>query len=123
MVATFCLRLAFGLIGSLLLLSTAQVHPRFFRVQYLTPLALLAAAGFFLYPAADPAVWIALGLSVGCAFAGSIIWHVEGHPCQRAILGIAVLSLGTALVLGGQTLRGETDSPWLVADDLASACI
>ena len=57
MVATFCLRLACGLVLALMVLVPAQVPPRFFRVQYLTALGLSAVAGFFLRELADVRLW------------------------------------------------------------------
>ena len=47
MLAIFCLRLALGLIAALLLLSPAQVNPRFFRTHFLTTLGLTAVATAF----------------------------------------------------------------------------
>src|SRR4051812_26520739 len=41
MVATFCLRLALGMIAPMLVLPIAIVPPRFFRVQFLSGLALI----------------------------------------------------------------------------------
>ena len=44
MLATFCVRLAVGLLAGLLLLSPKQLHPRFFRTHFLTVLGLLVVA-------------------------------------------------------------------------------
>lgn len=123
MIATFCLRLAWGLIVALTLLPAQYVPPRFFRVQYLTALGLLAVAAFFLAPVANWSVWLALAASVLGAFIGSVIWHLDNSPGHRWVLGFCVLALGAALVLGGQATRGDRASPWLVADDVTSAAI
>src|SRR5438270_1993038 len=103
MLATFCLRLACGLIAFLLVLSPTQVPPRFFRVQYLAALGLLAIAGFFLGADADWRLWLAFGVSMLLTFGGSIVWHVEGHPGQRVILVLASSALLGTLLLAGQT--------------------
>jgi hypothetical protein len=123
MLVTFCLRLASGLIGCLLVLDPSKVPPRFFRVQYLTALGLLGVAGFFLRDVADGRLWLLLALSALLAFAGSIIWHVDKHPGQRIVLILANLALVSTLVLGGQAERGGRDAPILVGDDVASAAL
>jgi hypothetical protein len=116
MLATFCLRLACGLVACLVVLPSAQVPPRFFRVQYLTALGLLAVAGFFVRDVADRSSMI-------LTFAGSIIWHVDSHPGQRVVLVLASSALLGTLILEGQAGRGTKDTPWLAADDIASAAV
>jgi len=46
MLAIFCLRLATGMMGALLLFSPQLVNPRFYRTHFLTVLCLTAAAGW-----------------------------------------------------------------------------
>jgi hypothetical protein len=126
MLATFCLRLAFGLIAALWVLPTALVPPRFFRVQYLTALGLLTVAGAFLGASgggadAEFGLWLALGLSLAVSVAGSIVWHLDGHPGQGLILVLATSALAGALILGGHSTASDKDSAWLAADTLASA--
>ena len=123
MLATFCLRLACGLVLSLMVLAPAQVPSRFFRVQYLTALGLLAIAAFFLRDLADVRLWLALGAGMLVTFTGSIIWHLDGHPGGRVMLILANVALLAALVLGSQTARGEQDTAWLTVDDVASAAV
>jgi hypothetical protein len=123
MLATFCLRLACGMIAALLVLAPAQVPPRFFRVQYLTALGLLAIAGFFLREVAGPGLWLFLGLSALVTFVGSIIWHVEGSPGQRIVLILANLALWGALLCSWEANRPENYTATLLADDLASAIL
>jgi hypothetical protein len=123
MVATFCLRLACGLVASLLVLAPSQVPPRFFRVQYLTALGLLAVAAFFLWDVGDLRLWLMLGVSVLATFCGSIIWHLEGHPGQRLALVLANAALVGTLLLGGQAAPGSRDDPWRTADDIAAAAV
>ena len=127
MLATFCFRLAWGLIASLLVLTVSQVPPRFFRVQYLTALGLLAVAAFFSLDAggldsyAAIRFWFMLGISMILALAGSIIWHVEGHPGHRVVLILANICLfWLALDHGNTELLGP---PLLMEDDMASAAV
>jgi hypothetical protein len=122
MLAIFCLRLACGLVAALLLLSPAQVNPRFYRAHFLTALGLTAVAAVFLRESADAWLWAALGVSVLLAFLGSVVWHVEGAPGGRAVMLLAVPPLAAALVLAGRATRGEITA-WLVADDLTSAAL
>lgn len=123
MVASFCLRLAFGLVAALTLLSPAQVHPRFFRVQYLIALGLLAVTAFFVRDLAGLWVWVPLAAAMVSTFVGSILWHVEGHPGQRIVFVWSSVSLAASLVLGGLAVRGDRDTAWLVGDDFASAAV
>ena len=123
MLAIFCLRLACGLIAALLMLSPTQVPPRFFRVQYLTALALLAVAIFFLRDLADVRLWTLLAVSMLLAFAGSIVWHLDGHPGQRILLIMANVALLGTLLAGGLAGRGDKDTPWVAADDVLSAAV
>src|SRR5947209_5860996 len=99
---TFCLRLACGLVASLLVLRPAAVPPRFFRVQYLTALGLLAVAAFFAREQGDTKFWLALTVSALLTLAGSIIWHLEEHPGARLFLGLATVALLGTLLLGGE---------------------
>ena len=123
MIALFCLRLAFGLIAALLVLSSSQVPPRFFRVQYLIVLGLLVVAAFFLRDVAELSLWLLIGGAMAVAFIGSIIWHIEGNPGRGVVLLGALAALGGVLLLGGQAARGDRHEPWLVADDVASAAV
>jgi len=99
MLATFCLRLAWGMAGALLILSPAQVAPRFYRVQFLTVLGLGAVALVDLRTEAD--VWLIASLiaALALAFAGSFVWSLEGHPGGVAIVVLTVVTLGIALGL------------------------
>jgi hypothetical protein len=122
MLAVFCLRLAAGLIGALLLLSPAQVNPRFFRTHFLTALGLVAVAAFFLLEAADAWLWAALGSAMLLAFAGSVVWHLERAPGGRVVILLDVPLLIATLLRATRETHGRLDA-WLVADDLASAAL
>jgi len=123
MLAAFCLRLAWGLIVSMLFLPSAIVPPRFFRVQYLTALGLLAVATFFLREQAELWLWLAVAGAAAVCFLGSIVWHVDGAPGGRVLGWLGGAALTVALILGGQTVRGEQDAGWRAADDVAAGMV
>src|SRR5262249_31597617 len=103
MLATFCLRLALGMIAALLLLSPKEVNPRFFRTHFLAELGLVCVAWILAFPVvandatlgstvfAWTARWLIVPLSILCCL-GSISWSLEGHPGSRAI-GIATAAI------------------------------
>ena len=114
MLAAFCLRLAWGLLVSLVVLPAAIVPPRFYRVHFLTGLFLLAVAAFFLEDTADWWLWLALGVAMLVCLAGSIVWHVRDAPWGKSLVGAGVLALTGVLVLAIQTLHpAARTSIWL----------
>jgi hypothetical protein len=119
MVSVFCLRLACGMMAALLLLPSAQINPRFYRVHFLTVLGLATVAAVFLREPSDPGLWLALAASMILAFLGSIAWHVEGAPVGSVLIWLSVPALGTALLMAGSVYR----DPWLTIDDLTSAAL
>jgi hypothetical protein len=122
MLAVFCLRLACGLIAALLLLSPAQVNPRFFRTHFLTALGLTAVAAVLLRETADGWLWAALGGALLLAFLGSVLWHLDKAPGGRALIFVEAPLLIATLLLADYRPRGRMDA-WLAADDLASAAL
>jgi hypothetical protein len=122
MLAIFCLRLACGLLGALLLLSPAQVNPRFFRAHFLTALGLTAVAAVSLWGAADAWLGTVLGGAMALAFAGSVVWNLEAAPGGRALIVLSASMQVVALLLARRQISGQLE-PWLVADDLASATL
>src|SRR5262249_55723794 len=99
MLAPFCLRLACGLVGSLLLLSPAQVNPRFYRVQLLTALGLTAVAAVFLWKDAETSLWLALVGGVVFAGLGSLLWSLDGAPARRLLVVLTAACLVASLGL------------------------
>src|SRR2546421_11458745 len=112
MLTTFCLRLACGMIGSLLLLAHGEVNPRFYRTHYLVAMGLIAAAmiagpvnlaGGFQETLAQMTSFdvtvllnsgrIILFLGLFLCSLGSISWSIEGHPGSRMIALASVASL------------------------------
>src|SRR4030095_5958311 len=102
MVATVCLRLAFGMIAALLVVDPAPIPPRFFRVQYLASLGLLAVAAFFLYQQLiQPALLLFLyAAAVAICLTGSIAWHLENSG-SRLVNVMATAALGIVLCMLG----------------------
>jgi hypothetical protein len=133
MLAIFSLRLAWGLIAALLLLSPAQVNPRFYRTHFLTALGLTAVAGMFLGETDDTWLGWALGGAMLLALLGSIAWMLEGAPAGRTLILMTACALALALaradldrttpaeasVAGGE----EAEAGWLLADDFTSAAV
>ncbi|MSQ95173.1 MAG: hypothetical protein EXR98_11545 [Gemmataceae bacterium] len=123
MVATFCLRLAAGLILMLPLLAPAQIPPRFYRVHFLTALGLLAVAGFFLTDQATLAFWLMFtAATVGCVI-GSIVWHLDGAPGGKWTIYLMPIALAACLIYGGMLQRGTADAPLRIADDVLAALV
>jgi hypothetical protein len=123
MFAIFCLRLAAGLVGSLVLLSSAQVNPRFFRTHFLTALALTAVAAVFLRDVAEFWLGAVLATTMLLTAVGSMSWMVDGAPGGRAMTFLAVPLLLAALALAGYQTRAQGEPWWLLADDLTSAAM
>ena len=123
MLPAFCLRLACGLLGCLLLLSPAQVNPRFFRTHFLTALGLCVLALVLLHAAAPWALWLALLASIVLTFLGSIVWLLEGAPGSRVLLALALPAALAALALTSAGLPVATPLAWRWADDVTSAAL
>jgi hypothetical protein len=115
MLAIFCARVALGMIACLLLLSPRQLHPRFFRTQFLTALALLVVAT--ATTRFDVGPW-PRGLLVAAVLSllGSLSWTLDPAPAGRwlvvATVGMLIAALGAI-----------THCFLLVMDDLTSAAL
>jgi hypothetical protein len=110
MLAVFCLRLALGMIGSLLLLSPAQVNPRFYRTHFLITLGLTAVAAIFLRETAGPGLGVVLAAGSLLAFAGSVIWSLEQAPGGRVLIGLSIVTLAVCMVLAEKSEGAITES-------------
>jgi hypothetical protein len=122
MLPLFCLRLAAGLVGSLLLLNSAQVNPRFFRTHFLVALGLTAVAAVFAW-ASGPALLAALFLGLALCFAGSLVWSLERAPAGRALMVVTSVDLAAALALLEWTGTQPGDLPWALAGSFTSAAL
>jgi hypothetical protein len=123
MAATFCLRLACGMIVVLPILHASQVPPRFYRVQFLVALGLLAVAAFFLHGLAGLPFWMIWGVAVVCCFSGSIVWHLEGAPGGPMLCWVAPPLLVACLIAGGVAGNEGEANAVRIADDVASAAV
>ena len=130
MLADFCLRLACGLIGALLLLSPSQINPRFYRVHFLTALALSAGAAVFLRETASSWLWATLIASWCLTFLGALAWSLDGAPGGRTCSVFSALALATALCLlptadfsAGLRNYSGGGRGWLMANELSSALL
>src|SRR5579885_1363863 len=123
MLALFCLRLAFGLIGSLLILNPARINPRFFRVHFLTALGLTALAAVFLRETADLWLWAALAAGGFFAFLGSVSWSLDRAPGGRPLIVLTALAGAAALLLAELAGEHPAGLGWQLAGDFASAAL
>jgi hypothetical protein len=122
MLAVFCLRLACGLIGMLLLLSPAQINPRFYRTHFLTALGLSIVAAVFQRDSPDLWLWPGLASAILCTLVGSIVWSLEHAPGGRLVLYLATLSLVASLA-GLHALDPAWEGYWALANELSSAAV
>ncbi|MCI0682594.1 MAG: hypothetical protein L0Y71_10860 [Gemmataceae bacterium] len=142
MAATFCLRLAFGMIASLLVVDPAPIPPRFFRVQFLATLGLLAVAAYFLWfhplervsemtdtGRFDHAAlwtqwtWITVAASIGICFLGCIVWHIDQSPGGVAIIRLTTVAAALVLFFATPWKDAERLDWWKVMDQFASAAL
>jgi hypothetical protein len=98
MLATFCVRLALGLVACLLLLPARQLHPRFFRTHFLTALGLLVVATLTAWP--EVGGWPRGLLAAGTALTllGALSWTLAPAPGGRAIVVLTAATLVAALM-------------------------
>ena len=94
MIATFCLRLALGMLGALPLLSPKQMHPRFFRTHFLTALGLCIVAAIM---APDGSVRWLIILAAVATFAGAVVWNFEKPTLGWIVLAISIVALIASL--------------------------
>jgi hypothetical protein len=123
MLALFCLRLAVGLIGCLLLLSPAQVNPRFYRTHFLTALGLGVLALAFSWEAVGSWLGLVLIAGVVLSFVGSLSWSLEGTPGGRILIVLTLAGLAAALCLAELRFAPEVSVPWLLLGSCTSAAL
>lgn len=125
MVATFCLRLAFGMIASLLVLDPTPIPPRFFRIQYLAVLGLIVAAGYFRgdpYQSVEGFFFVTvLGANGLLCLVGSFVWHLRDAPGGRIVNWVTAAGLAVAIF----AMEPFQDPPnWLhILDHIASSTV
>ena len=121
MLAVFCLRLACGLTGALLLCPAGLVNPRFFRAQYRIALGLNGVAAISLWEGSAPWFKLLLAVAIGALFTGALTWSLDKAPGHRFVLAAAFLCL--LAVLGGANRMLWPQTPvWpALATEYASA--
>jgi hypothetical protein len=107
MPAVFALRLAAGMLACLLILPRRQVHPRFYRTHFLTALGLACVAAAFAFGEASATALALLGAGIALAFAGSVVWSLEGAPAGLGLTALTVVALGGALWLLDPAVPGN----------------
>jgi hypothetical protein len=126
MLADFCLRLAAGMMGCLLLLSpiaTARpapgqrplANPVYFRTHFLIALALACGSLLWLFQSASWPLLALLGAAAVLSFSGSISWSLERSPGGVTLIVLSVLALTAAVVLR----EYDTEPPPVFAARLA----
>src|SRR4051794_6464853 len=111
------------MIAPLGLLPARIVPPRFFRVQFLVALGLVAVAGLFLAGQVGPAVWSVFGVAALLALGGLIVWHTEEAPVGRALFFATAIALVGVIVLAAPIRDAERPGEGRVVDDLAAAFV
>lgn len=119
MLAEFCIRLAFGLIGSLLLLWQFELNPRFFRAHFLTAVGLLAGAWILLADQRFSAGGILLLTGLFFSIVGSIAWSIDALPLGRFWSIPVTASAAAALVTS--SLGGKLSAAMALAQAFTSA--
>jgi hypothetical protein len=122
MLALFCLRLACGLAGALLLFSPKQLNPRFFRTHFLTILGLACVSAVLLPDGVPRSCMLGgLGVAILLAFLGSLTWSLDGAPAGRLVTVLTALCLAAVLGMASWNSAGEESSAWSIGNDLSSA--
>ena len=117
-VASFALRLIFGMSLMLSTMPRDSVPSAFFRIILLVMLGLSS-----LFSLTSPAMlWWGIALGI-VAFAGSVFWLLERRSAGTGAIGLVLaLSLISAILLNENSPSGPTHSPWLPRlSSLASA--
>ena len=120
----FALRLAVGMTACLLLLSPADVNPRFYRVHFLTALGLTGLAAVFVRGAAGWPLWTLLVAAMTLALAGSVAWFLEKAPGGRTLIVLTALALAGSLACVDASDPAAARAPLFTAlADVTSAAV
>lgn len=124
-VCLFCVRLACGLMGSLLVLTPSQVNPRFYRVHFLIALGILAVPLVLGWRVLGAWEKVTLFSALTLAFFGSLVWSLEGAPAGRLLAVLTFVATIIALLLAERDLEpgDHIGFAWLFAGDLTSAAV
>jgi hypothetical protein len=122
MLVLFCLRLAVGLLACLLLLTPAQINPRFYRTHFLIVLALAVVSAVLVHDS-GAGLLAAHGGAAVLALAGFFCWSLEGAPLGRTLIVATTAVLATALVLVEMASPAKEGLAWRLAADATSAAL
>lgn len=120
MIATFSLRLALGMVGTLFLLPARQMHPRFFRTHFLTALGLCLVATVLSW---GTTLGIVAAVAAVMAFLGAVAWIFERPPVGWTLVALTGTAALAALVVAEPPAIDRTPWPGRVADDLTAAAL
>jgi hypothetical protein len=134
MFAVFCLRLAVGQLGCLLLLSpdvgpaapaarANRVGFRFYRTHFLTALGLACLAALVLRDTAPAGLLALLIAGMALAVAGSVVWALEGAPAGRSLVVLTAGALAAGLVWLEAVGESEVPLASRLVGDLTSAAL
>ena len=123
MLAVFCLRLAAGMIGCLLVLDATGVPPRFYRTHLLTALCLAIVAQIGAPEPATSLTWTLFALSGVLCLIGVVFWSLDRVTGTRAFVALTAAALA-GLLFATERIGDETTSlPALLVGDLTSAAL
>jgi hypothetical protein len=94
MLATFCVRLALGIILFLPLIWNCLPHARFVRTQFLTALGLLVVASVSGWYEAENWLRCLLLIGAGVSLAGALAWTFQPAPAGKTVIlgGLVILT-------------------------------
>ncbi len=121
MLVQFCLRLAVGLLACLLIVTPAQVNPRFYRTHFLVALGLTGLA--IAFGATDAVFLATMSGGVVFALAGFFCWSLEGAPLGRVLIVATTAILAAGLVVAELAEPSEIALGWRLAADATSAAL
>jgi hypothetical protein len=117
------------MVATLLVLTPAQVNPRFFRAHFQIALGIALAALLFAHLAALQTVWLTVCLVAGLVFAtlGSVVYAFEGAPGGRTLTLLTTAAFALGLVLLGPAVETSAveagRTAWVHADSFTSAAL
>lgn len=118
MFASFCLRLAAGLVLSLLILPFRSISPRFYRIHLLISLGVTAAGGVFAWQTASDWFWLGFGLGTGACLVGPWCWPdavADPKSGVGAGVGYACLVVATMGLISTASLLAMADCTSAIA--------
>jgi hypothetical protein len=123
MLSDFCVRLACGMLASLLLLSPRVVPPTFFRTHFIAALGLTVLATVIDWTALPWLLAAPLLAAILLTLVGSVTWSLQGAPGGRSAHIAATLALTTRLVMVSTPPVGSGFSVEALAGHLTSAAL